>query len=169
PFQLYLLLQDLPTPFLKGSNIALTAEQVRSGVQAKFVKSSVRTEDCLSDGSPDFALVEKSFFPNEYREIFSSQFAGQKEEARSSPSLLRNLVCFYTTRMQERLGKDYFLNRSMLVFVFLLIDASIPAKKIDLEYASWLGQYQVKGEDFLFDFEVAHNGAWSGQCSSSVI
>ncbi|KAL6207734.1 hypothetical protein ACLB2K_018688 [Fragaria x ananassa] len=32
--------------------------------------------------------------------------------------------------------KDYFLNRSTLVSVFLLIDASIPAKKIDLEYAS---------------------------------
>ncbi|KAL6212588.1 hypothetical protein ACLB2K_017806 [Fragaria x ananassa] len=39
--------------------------------------------------------------------------------------------------------KDYFLNRSTLVSVFLLIDASIPAKKIDLEYASWLGQNQI--------------------------
>lgn len=39
--------------------------------------------------------------------------------------------------------KDYFLNRSTLVSVFLLIDASIPAKPIDLEYASWLGQNQV--------------------------
>ena len=27
--------------------------------------------------------------------------------------------------------------------MFLLIDASIPAKSIDLEYASWLGQNQV--------------------------
>jgi GTP-binding protein len=30
------------------------------------------------------------------------------------------------------------------VSVFLLIDASIPAKKIDLDYASWLGQNKVK-------------------------
>jgi len=30
-----------------------------------------------------------------------------------------------------------------LVSVFLLIDASIPAKKIDLDYASWLGQNKV--------------------------
>jgi len=37
-----------------------------------------------------------------------------------------------------------------LVSVFLLIDASIPAKKIDLEYASWLGQNQVKSS-FLLD------------------
>ncbi|KAG8375548.1 hypothetical protein BUALT_Bualt10G0111200 [Buddleja alternifolia] len=39
--------------------------------------------------------------------------------------------------------KDYFINRPTLVSVFLLIDASIPAKKIDLEYASWLGQNQI--------------------------
>lgn len=39
--------------------------------------------------------------------------------------------------------KDYFLNRPNLVSVFLLVDASIPAKKIDLEYASWLGENQV--------------------------
>lgn len=43
----------------------------------------------------------------------------------------------------EKFTKDYFLNRSTLVSVFLLIDASIPAKTIDLEYASWLGQNQV--------------------------
>jgi GTP-binding protein EngB required for normal cell division len=29
------------------------------------------------------------------------------------------------------------------VSVFLLIDASIPAKKIDLDYASWLGHNKV--------------------------
>ncbi|GAB4837451.1 hypothetical protein Ancab_002314 [Ancistrocladus abbreviatus] len=41
--------------------------------------------------------------------------------------------------------KDYFLNRSTLVSVFLLIDASIPAKRIDLEYVSWLVQNQIQG------------------------
>jgi len=50
----------------------------------------------------------------------------------------------------NKFTKDYFLNRSTLVSVFLLIDASIPAKKIDLEYASWLGQNQVKSS-FLLD------------------
>lgn len=43
----------------------------------------------------------------------------------------------------SKFTKDYFLNRSTLVSVFLLVDASIPVKKIDLEYASWLGQNQV--------------------------
>lgn len=45
----------------------------------------------------------------------------------------------------DKFTKDYFLNRPTLVSVFLLVDASIPAKKIDLEYASWLGQNQVSG------------------------
>ncbi|KAK6236856.1 hypothetical protein SCA6_012193 [Theobroma cacao] len=43
----------------------------------------------------------------------------------------------------SKFTKDYFRNRSTLVSVFLLIDAGIPAKKIDLEYASWLGQDQI--------------------------
>lgn len=46
----------------------------------------------------------------------------------------------------DKFTKDYFLNRSTLVSVFLLIDASIPAKKIDLEYASWLGENQVMSD-----------------------
>lgn len=48
----------------------------------------------------------------------------------------------------EKFTKDYFLNRSTLVSVFLLIDASIPAKQIDLDYASWLGQNQVMCQIF---------------------
>lgn len=43
----------------------------------------------------------------------------------------------------DKFTKDYFLNRPTLVSVFLLIDASIPTKPIDLEYARWLGQNQV--------------------------
>lgn len=43
----------------------------------------------------------------------------------------------------ENFTRDYFLRRPSLVSVFLLIDASIPAKSIDLEYAKWLGQNQV--------------------------
>lgn len=51
----------------------------------------------------------------------------------------------------EKFTKDYFLNRSTLVSVFLLIDASIPAKKIDLEYASWLGENQVLSFSVIFN------------------
>lgn len=71
--------------------------------------------------------------------------------------------------------KDYFLSRSTLVSVFLLIDASIPAKAIDLEYASWLGQNQVfslniihfqtlvsdKSSFWLLHFRTLRYSSWS--------
>lgn len=46
---------------LKGSNIVLSKYATGSQVlQAEFVKSSVRSEDCPSDGLPEFALVGRS-------------------------------------------------------------------------------------------------------------
>lgn len=46
---------------LKGSNIVLSKYARDAQVaQAEFVKSSVRTEDCPSDGLPEFALVGRS-------------------------------------------------------------------------------------------------------------
>lgn len=39
--------------------------------------------------------------------------------------------------------KGYFLNRDTLVGVLLLIDASIPPQKIDLDCANWLGRNNV--------------------------
>lgn len=39
--------------------------------------------------------------------------------------------------------KGYFLNRNTLVAVLLLIDASVPPQKIDLDCANWLGRNNV--------------------------
>lgn len=39
--------------------------------------------------------------------------------------------------------KGYFLNRETLVAVLLLIDASVPPQKIDLDCANWLGRNNV--------------------------
>lgn len=51
----------LSTRILKGSNIVLSKYARDAQVlQAEFVKSSVRTEDCPSDGLPEFALVGRS-------------------------------------------------------------------------------------------------------------
>jgi GTP-binding protein len=51
----------LSARILKGSNIVLS-KYARDAqvVQAEFIKSSVRTEDCPSDGLPEFALVGRS-------------------------------------------------------------------------------------------------------------
>lgn len=46
---------------LKGSNIVLGRYARDAQIsEADFVKSSVRTEDCPSDGLPEFALVGRS-------------------------------------------------------------------------------------------------------------
>lgn len=45
--------------------------------------------------------------------------------------------------------KDYFLRSKSLVCVMLLVDASIPPQKIDLEYASWLNENKVCIEELI--------------------
>jgi hypothetical protein len=41
--------------------------------------------------------------------------------------------------------KEYFLRREALVFVMLLVDASIPPQPLDLECADWLAASEVRG------------------------
>ncbi|KAJ1396386.1 P-loop containing nucleoside triphosphate hydrolase [Sesbania bispinosa] len=149
---------------LNGSNILLSNYASDAQVlQADFVKSSVRTEDCPSDGLPEFALVGRS---NVGKSSLLNSLVRRKKLALTSkkPGKTQCINHFrinnnwylvdlpgygYASAPQElrmdweKFTKDYFLNRSTLVSVFLLVDASIPAKKIDLEYASWLGQNQI--------------------------
>ncbi|XP_072993577.1 GTP-binding protein At2g22870 [Typha latifolia] len=149
---------------LKGSNIVL-GPYARNAqvVTADFVKSSVRTEDCPSDGIPEFALVGRS---NVGKSSLLNSIVRRKRLALTSkkPGKTQLINHFrindswylvdlpgygYAAAPHEvrtnwdEFTKNYFLNRETLVSVFLLIDASIPAKKIDLEYASWLGQNQI--------------------------
>ncbi|GKU87127.1 hypothetical protein SLEP1_g1576 [Rubroshorea leprosula] len=155
---------SLSTRILKGSNIVLS-KYARDAqvVQAEFVKSSVRTEDCPSDGLPEFALVGRS---NVGKSSLLNSLVRRKRLALTSkkPGKTQCINHFrindswylvdlpgygYAAAPHElrtdwdKFTKNYFLNRSTLVSVFLLIDASIPAKKIDLEYASWLAQNQI--------------------------
>lgn len=52
---------DIGVRVLKGSNIVLSRYARDAQVaEAEFVKSSVRTEDCPSDGLPEFAIVGRS-------------------------------------------------------------------------------------------------------------
>ncbi|KAG5031082.1 hypothetical protein JHK85_015064 [Glycine max] len=172
---------------LNGSNILLSNYANDAQVlQAEFVKSSVKTEDCPSDGIPEFALVGRS---NVGKSSLLNSLVRRKKLALTSKKpgktqcinhfrinnswylvdlpgygydLLPHILLLYSHSMLkilasvkyasaphelrmdwEKFTKDYFLNRSTLVSVFLLIDASIPAKQIDLDYASWLGQNQI--------------------------
>ncbi|XP_058074359.1 GTP-binding protein At2g22870 [Magnolia sinica] len=149
---------------LKGSNIVLSRYARDAQIsQAEFVKSSKRTEDCPSDGLPEFALVGRS---NVGKSSLLNSLVRRKRLALTSKkpgktqciNHFRVNDCWYLVDLPgygyaaaphevridwAQFTKDYFLNRETLVSVFLLIDASIPAKKIDLEYASWLGQNQI--------------------------
>ncbi|KAJ6830435.1 GTP-binding protein [Iris pallida] len=152
---------------LRGSNIVL-GPHARGGGGAQvsaadFAKSSTRTEDCPADGLPEFALVGRS---NVGKSSLLNSLVRRKKLALTSkkPGKTQCINHFrindswylvdlpgygYASAPHElrtnwdQFTKDYFLNRQTLVSVFLLIDASIPAKKIDLEYASWLGQNQI--------------------------
>ncbi|KAL3655652.1 hypothetical protein CASFOL_000048 [Castilleja foliolosa] len=155
----------LSARILKGSNIVLgkyAGDRVEV-VNADFVKSSVKTEDCPSDGAPEFALVGRS---NVGKSSLLNSLVRRKKLALTSKKPGKT-QCINHFRINEswylvdlpgygyaaaphevrtdwaKFTKDYFINRPTLVSVFLLIDASIPAKKIDLEYASWLGQNQI--------------------------
>ncbi|PIA65019.1 hypothetical protein AQUCO_00100471v1 [Aquilegia coerulea] len=155
---------SLSTRILKGSNIVLSRYASNAQiVQAEFVKSSTKTEACPSDGLPEFALVGRS---NVGKSSLLNSIVRRKKLALTSkkPGKTQCINHFrindswylvdlpgygYASAPKEvrtdwnQFTKDYFLNRSTLVSVFLLVDASIPAKKIDLEYASWLGQNQI--------------------------
>ncbi|XP_062113407.1 GTP-binding protein At2g22870 [Humulus lupulus] len=154
----------LTSRILRGSNIVLSKYARDAQVaQAEFVKSSVKTEDCPSDGLPEFALVGRS---NVGKSSLLNSLVRRKRLALTSkkPGKTQCINHFrindswylvdlpgygYASAPKDlrtdwaKFTKDYFLNRSKLVSVFLLIDASIPAKSIDLEYASWLAQNQI--------------------------
>ncbi|KAJ8526566.1 hypothetical protein K7X08_029043 [Anisodus acutangulus] len=156
--------RPLSSRILKGSNIVLSKYAGDAQVeQAEFVKSSVETEQCPSDGLPEFALVGRS---NVGKSSLLNSLVRRKKLALTSkkPGKTQCINHFrindswhlvdlpgygYAAAPHEvrtdwaKFTKDYFLNRPTLVSVFLLIDASIPAKKIDLEYASWLGQNKI--------------------------
>ncbi|KNA21746.1 hypothetical protein SOVF_040430 [Spinacia oleracea] len=149
---------------LKGSNIVLSKYASNSQViNAEFVKSSSKTEECPVDGLPEFALVGRS---NVGKSSLLNSLVRRKKLALTSkkPGKTQLINHFRINdswylvdlpgygfaaapgevRIEwDKFTKNYFLKRSTLVSVFLLIDATIPAKKIDLEYASWLGQNKI--------------------------
>ncbi|CAN6456431.1 unnamed protein product [Victoria cruziana] len=149
---------------LKGSNIVLSPYAKGSQVlQAEFVKSSTKHKDCPSDGRPEFALVGRS---NVGKSSLLNSIVRRKQLALTSkkPGKTQCINHFvinnswylvdlpgygYASAPQQarnnwdEFTRDYFLNRSSLVSVFLLVDASIPAKQVDLEYARWLGENKI--------------------------
>uniref|UniRef100_M8AWI4 GTP-binding protein n=1 Tax=Aegilops tauschii TaxID=37682 RepID=M8AWI4_AEGTA len=150
---------------LHDTILCLGLEEVIVGfvVNADFIKSSVRPDDCPRDGLPEFALVGRS---NVGKSSLLNSLVRRKRLALTSkkPGKTQCINHFkindswylvdlpgygYASAPQvarkdwDEFTRNYFLSRDNLVSVFLLIDASIPAKNIDLDYASWLGQNKI--------------------------
>uniref|UniRef100_A0A0E0C7G5 EngB-type G domain-containing protein n=1 Tax=Oryza meridionalis TaxID=40149 RepID=A0A0E0C7G5_9ORYZ len=163
---------------LKGSNIVLGpyARGDANVIAADFVKSSVRPDDCPRDGLPEFALVGRS---NVGKSSLLNSLVRRKRLALTSkkPGKTQCINHFkvndswylvdlpgygYAAAPQEarmnwdEFTRNYFLSRENLVSVFLLVDASIPAKKIDLDYASWLGQNKERMQTLIDASAIQH-------------
>eukprot|EP01018_Ginkgo_biloba_P001884 Gb_20375 [translate_table: standard] len=149
---------------LQGSNIVLSTYAHDAQIkQAEFIKSSTNVEECPMDGYPEFALVGRS---NVGKSSLVNSLVRRKQLAMTSkkPGKTQVINHFlindswylvdlpgygYAIAPQSvrtdwnSFTKDYFLHRKSLVCVLLLIDASIPAKQIDIDCATWLGQNEI--------------------------
>ncbi|KAI7742733.1 hypothetical protein M8C21_009353 [Ambrosia artemisiifolia] len=147
--------QVTPNLILPGSNIVLGPYAGDAKVkEVQFVGSSVRPKDCPKDDRPEFAMLGRS---NVGKSSLINSLVRKKEVALTSKKpgktqlinhFLVNRSCFANapeaTRMDwSAFTKGYFLNRDSLVSVLLLVDASVPPQKIDLDCANWLGRNNI--------------------------
>ncbi|KAG8096926.1 hypothetical protein GUJ93_ZPchr0013g34377 [Zizania palustris] len=137
--------------------------------EAEFVKSSARARDCPKDDRPEFAVLGRS---NVGKSSLINSLIRRKEAALTSkkPGKTQTINHFLvnkswylvdlpgygfaaasqSARMDwSSFTKGYFLNRDTLAGVLLLVDASIPPQKIDLDCANWLGRNNI-GLTFVF-------------------
>lgn len=131
--------------------------------EVQFVKSSNRPKDCPKDGRPEFAILGRS---NVGKSSLINSLVRKKEIALTSKKpgktqLINHFLVnkswyivdlpgygFAKASESARMDwssftKGYFLNRETLVSVLLLIDASVPPQKIDLDCANWLGRNNI--------------------------
>lgn len=153
--------EDMVVP---GSNIVIGPYAGHSQIkEVEFIKSSSRPKDCPKDDRPEFAILGRS---NVGKSSLINVLVRKKEIALTSKKpgktqLINHFLVnkswyivdlpgygFATASESARMDwstftKGYFLNRHSLVAVLLLIDASVPPKKIDLDCANWLGRNNI--------------------------
>ncbi|XP_015890403.3 GTP-binding protein At2g22870 [Ziziphus jujuba] len=149
---------------LPGSNIVVGPYAGDAKIkQVEFVKSSGRAKDCPKDHRPEFAILGRS---NVGKSSLINSLVRKKEVALTSKKpgktqLINHFLVnkswymvdlpgygFAKTSEAARMDwssftKGYFLNRNSLVAVLLLVDASVPPQKIDLDCANWLGRNNI--------------------------
>ncbi|KAK7369027.1 hypothetical protein VNO80_11061 [Phaseolus coccineus] len=149
---------------LPGSNIAVGPYAGDSRIKdVEFVKSSSRAKDCPRDDRPEFAVLGRS---NVGKSSLVNSLVRKREIALTSKKpgktqLINHFLVNKSWYLVDLPGygfakasetaktdwssftKGYFLNRNTLVAVLLLIDASVPPQKIDLDCANWLGRNNI--------------------------
>ncbi|KAL5556764.1 hypothetical protein UlMin_039000 [Ulmus minor] len=149
---------------LPGSNIVLGPYAGDSKIkEVEFVKSSAKAKDCPRDERPEFAILGRS---NVGKSSLINSLVRKKEVALTSKKpgktqlinhflvnkswYIVDLPGYGFAKVSEAARTDwssftkgYFLNRDSLVAVLLLIDASVPPQKIDLDCANWLGRNKI--------------------------
>lgn len=149
---------------LPGSNIVVGPYAGHAQIkEVQFIKSSNRPKDCPKDGRPEFAILGRS---NVGKSSLINALVRKKEIALTSKKpgktqLINHFLVnkswyivdlpgygFAKASESARMDwssftKGYFLNRETLVSVLLLIDASVPPQKIDLDCANWLGRNEI--------------------------
>ncbi|KAD3640869.1 hypothetical protein E3N88_30092 [Mikania micrantha] len=149
---------------LTGSNIVLGPYAGDAKVKdVQFVGSSSRPKDCPKDDRPEFAMLGRS---NVGKSSLINSLVRKKEVALTSkkPGKTQLINHFLVNRSWylvdlpgygfanapesarmdwSSFTKGYFLNRETLVSVLLLVDASVPPQKIDLDCANWLGRNNI--------------------------
>ncbi|CAM0872115.1 unnamed protein product [Alopecurus aequalis] len=155
---------------LPGSNIVVGPYAGDARVkEAEFIGCSAHARECPKDDRPEFAVLGRS---NVGKSSLINALTRRKEAALTSkkPGKTQTINHFLinkswylvdlpgygfaaaskTARMDwSSFTKGYFLNRDTLVGVLLLVDASVPPQKIDLDCANWLGRNNV-GLTFVF-------------------
>ncbi|XP_073135382.1 GTP-binding protein At2g22870-like [Henckelia pumila] len=149
---------------LPGSNIVIGPYAGDAKVkEVDFVKSSSRAKDCPKDDRPEFAMLGRS---NVGKSSLINFLVRKKDVALTSKKpgktqLINHFLInkswyivdlpgygFANAPESARMDwssftKGYFLNRETLVSVLLLVDASVPPQKIDLDCANWLGRNNI--------------------------
>ncbi|GFR43936.1 hypothetical protein Agub_g5074, partial [Astrephomene gubernaculifera] len=130
---------------------------------AEYLKSCVTVSDCPPPRFPEFAVIGRS---NVGKSSLINMLTGRKELALVSkePGKTRCINHFLINdswylvdlpgygfakvglqgRQQfDSFTREYFTRRPNLAMVLLLVDASVPPQRIDLQYANWLTDNEV--------------------------
>lgn len=130
---------------------------------AKFIGAFPKTDDCPKTEFPEFAFIGRS---NVGKSSLINLITNRKDLAKVSktPGKTQTINFFLidqswhlvdlpgygyarvsksTREVFSKMIKYYITHREQLLTIFVLIDATIPPQKIDLDFINWLGEIRM--------------------------